>query len=125
MYYVFHTADFFFFSKPESTHIEQGLMNDQVGASIHPFAETWQGIRGIQMNGRITPVRPGMTAVRAIRAYLAKFPFVQEFFDEGQMLDLIGFSRRFRVKLYRFTPLRAYYLDNEVRFGFRTEVVLA
>lgn len=75
------------------------------------------------MNGRITPVRPGMTAVRAIRAYLAKFPFVQEFFDEGQMLDLIGFSRRFRVKLYRFTPLRAYYLDNEVRFGFRTEVV--
>jgi len=67
---------------------------------------------------------PGLEAIRAIKAYLNKFPFTKEFFAPGQSIDLEGFGKRFRVKLYKFDPQMIYYLDNEIEFGFRKEVTL-
>ncbi|XPS90287.1 putative pyridoxamine-phosphate oxidase [Desulfosarcina variabilis str. Montpellier] len=122
VYFVFYKNAFFFFSDPESLHITQSQADRPVAAAIHASSNTWQGIRGLQMAGRIKSVRPGITAVQALRAYIKKFPFTRDFFEDGQSLDLVGFSKRFRVKLYCFAPQRAYYLDNSIRFGFRTEI---
>ncbi|BBO84352.1 hypothetical protein DSCO28_49180 [Desulfosarcina ovata subsp. sediminis] len=124
VYYVRQKAAFYFFSKPESQHVQEALANDSVAAAIYPYAETWQGIRGIQMSGQVSPVRPGFRALQAVRAYIGKFPFTSDFFEDGQVLDLVGFSKRFRVKLYCFTPQCVYYLDNSVQFGFRSEIDL-
>ena len=104
VYYVFYKGSFFFFSDPESRHIREALANDQAAAAIYPFADTWQGIRGIQMSGCIRTVRPGFAGIQAVRAYIAKFPFTKDFFEPGQALDLANFGKRFRVKLYRFDP---------------------
>jgi len=122
VYYVFYKNAFFFFSDPESLHITQAQADRPVAAAIHASSNTWQGIRGIQMAGRIKPVRPGITAVQALRAYIKKFPFTSGFFEDGQSLDLAAFSKRFRVKLYCFAPQQVFYLDNSIRFGFRTEI---
>ena len=125
VYYVFYKSAFFFFSDPDSRHIQEAVESRQAAASIYPYADTWQGIRGIQMSGRIRLVTPGLTAVQAIKAYIDKFPFTKEFFKPGQALDLESFGKQFRVRLYRLDPIQVYYLDNQIRFGFREEVILS
>jgi len=124
VYYVFYKGAFYFFSDPQSRHIREALESQQASATIYPYADTWQGIRGIQMSGRIRSVGPGIAGFQAVRAYIAKFPFTKEFFEPGQALDLDGFAKRFRVRLYRLKPAFVYYMDNQIKFGFREKVDL-
>jgi len=124
VYYVHLGYQFYFFSDPVSRHIQEGLASQKAAAAIfHPSA-TWKEIRGIQMSGRIHPLSPGLESVRAIRNYLKKFPFTMEFFGAGEKLDLEGFSKRFRVRLYRFRPDLFFYMDNRIRFSFRERLEL-
>ena len=78
----------------------------------------------MQMSGQIEYVSGKMEALKAVGAYLKKFPFTKDFFAPGLALDIAAFENHFRVKLYRFAPSLTYYLDNQIRFGFREEVVL-
>ena len=124
VYYVFLKSNFYFFSGPDSRHIQEALKARQVSAAISAHASTWQQIRGIQMSGGIHVVTSGTESARAIRVYLEAFPFTRTFFAEGEALDLKMFSRRFRARLYRFEPDSVYYLDNSLGFGFRKKVSL-
>ena len=76
------------------------------------------------MSGSIRSVSIGLESVRALRSYLKKYPFTKDFFDSNQQMDLETFVKRFHVKLYRFQPDLIYYLDNQIRFGFREKVPL-
>jgi uncharacterized protein YhbP (UPF0306 family) len=125
VYFAFHKPSFYFFSDPESRHIQESMESGQASATIYAFAFTWKEIRGIQMTGKIQHVPIGLETVQAIRAYLKKFPFTKEFFKPGQDVDMASFEKRFRVKLYKFSPTLVYYLDNQIRFGFREEIILA
>ncbi|MGC8491374.1 MAG: pyridoxamine 5'-phosphate oxidase family protein [Syntrophobacteraceae bacterium] len=124
VYYIFLEGAFYFFSSPASRHIEEALDGGRASAAISAHAFSWQEIRGLQMSGAVTAVPVGPGALRAIRAYLEKFPFTREFFKPSDLLDLNAFTTRFRVKLYRFEPDLVYYLDNSIRFGFREKVTL-
>ena len=124
VYYVFFKSYFYFFSDPTSRHIQESLASGQASSSIYANASTWQGIRGIQMSGKMETVGPGLGTIQVIHAYLKKFPFTKDFFKPGQDLSLDAFVKRFKVKLYRFKPTLVYYLDNSIRFGFREEVRL-
>jgi uncharacterized protein YhbP (UPF0306 family) len=124
IYFVFRAGGFYFFSDPASRHIAEALANGQAAAAIHAEAASWKEIRGLQMSGVIESVAPGLDAARAIRDYVRKFPFVGELFKPGDVVDLAGFSDRFRVRLYRFRPTLVYYLDNRIKFGFRERVSL-
>ena len=124
VYYAYFKSCFYFFSDPTSRHIQESLASDQASSAIHAAASTWQEIRGIQMSGRVSHVPMGLGAIEAVRAYLKKYPFTKDFFSKDEDLDLGAFSKRFKVKLYRFEPGLIYYLDNGVRFGFRERVTL-
>jgi len=124
VYYVFHKASFYFFSKPDSRHIEDALANNEASASIHPNVSSWQEIKGLQMSGIVKNARPGIKTLEALKKYLQKYPFTKEFFKVEQELDLKAFSERFKVKLYYFNPTLVYYVDNSIRFGFRQEIIL-
>lgn len=124
VYYVFYQSAFFFFSDPESRHIIEAMESKQASAAIYPYADTWQGIKGIQMTGAVRQLTPGVTAVQAIRAYTRKFAFTREFFDAGQALNLENFVKRFKVRFYRLDPRIVYYLDNQIKFGFRERIAL-
>jgi uncharacterized protein YhbP (UPF0306 family) len=122
VYYVNLGFHFYFFSDPGSRHIQESQTADRAAAAIFHQSNTWREIRGVQMSGRITPLRPGLESLRALGAYLKKFPFTEDFFDSGDKLNLEGFSKRFRVRLYCFRPDLVYYLDNRIRFSFRERV---
>lgn len=124
VYFVYQEGKFFFFSKPDSRHIEEAMASGFAAAAIHATAESWQHIRGLQMAGVIRKSGIGLNAISAVQAYLKKFPFTKEFFKDEQQMDLKAFITRFKVSLYHFTPERVYYQDNQIRFGFREEICL-
>ncbi|MBW2065205.1 MAG: pyridoxamine 5'-phosphate oxidase family protein [Deltaproteobacteria bacterium] len=124
VYYVNREFNFYFFSDPESRHIKESMRSGQASASIFVPASSWRDIRGIQMSGSVKALSPGLEAVNIFRIYLKKYPFTEDFFDSGQKIDLGALLRRFRVRLYRFTPDLLYYLDNSIRFGFRERIGL-
>ena len=122
VYYVNLDFQFFFFSDPKSRHIQESQSAGRAAAAVFHASTSWQEIRGVQMSGEIDALWPGVEAFRALRAYLKKFPFTGEFFNAGEPLDLEGFSKRFRVRLYCFRPDLLYYLDNRIRFSYREKV---
>jgi len=124
VYYIARKSGFYFFSDPSSRHIQESQKSGQAASAVYSDAKSWEGIRGIQMSGKIEAVPPGLEAIEAIRDYLKRFSFTTGFFKQGQSIDLDAFFRRFRVKLYRFTPDLIYYMDNRFGFGFREEVTL-
>lgn len=124
VYYVNEGFNLYFFSSPESRHIQESSEGAQVAAAIYCPASSWQEIRGVQMSGMIRHVPMGPQALRAFRAYMRKYPFTADFFETTQGIDLRGLLQRFRVRLYRFEPSLVYYLDNSIRFGFREEVLV-
>lgn len=124
VYYVYHRGGFCFFSDPDSRHIKQAQTTHKAAATIFACGTTWQQIRGIQMQGEIERIGPGLTAARIIADYLRKFSFSLDFFSSGTEISLEAFSSRFKVNLYCFQPLQIYYLDNSIRFGFRQKVLL-
>jgi uncharacterized protein len=115
---------FYFFSDPGSRHIQEGLESGQAAAAIYPQVSSWRDIRGIQMSGRLNAVHPGLEALKAVHAYLQKFPFTKEFFDPSQKIDLEAFAGKFKVRLYVFRPALLYYMDNRIRFSFRESIPL-
>ena len=124
VYYVFHNACFYFFSSPESRHIQESMESGSASAAIHPQVWSWQEIRGIQMDGHINKVTKNIEAVSVIGKYLKKFSFTKQFFDQKQSFTMEAFAERFKVGLYKLQPGTIYYLDNSIRFGFREIVIL-
>lgn len=124
VYYANIDFTFYFFSAPTSRHIGEAVGSEQVSAAVFQPGSTWKDIRGIQMSGKIHALSPGLEAIRALRAYLRKFPFTKDFFSQKQNMDLDAFAKTFRVRLYRFRPTLLYYMDNRIHFSFRKEIPL-
>ena len=124
VYYVYNSRAFYFFSDPESRHIQEGLSTRESSAAIHAPSHEWRDICGIQMSGRIERVPLGREAASAFSAYLKKYPFCKDFFKPGSVLNLESFTGQFKAKLYKLVPDRVYYQDNEIKFGHRELVDL-
>lgn len=124
VYYVNQDFLFYFFSDPKSRHIAESQAAGKAAAAVFCESNAWREIRGVQMSGEINRLRPSFESLRALRAYLTKFSFTKEFFESGEPLDLEGFSKRFQVRFYRFKPDLVFYLDNRIRFSFRSEIAL-
>ena len=77
VYYAFTASVFYFFSSPDSRHIQEALSSNQTSSSIYADSHTWEEIRGIQMSGTVKEVPHGRESVAAIHAYFQKFPFVK------------------------------------------------
>jgi hypothetical protein len=124
VYYVFVNSAFYFLSAPASRHVKEALQSEQASSAIYASASTWKEIRGLQMTGYIQVVDAGLEAIQVLREYLKKFSFTMEFFKKKATPDIETFAERFGVRLYRFIPTLAYYLDNQIRFAFKAEVKL-
>ncbi|MBC2717839.1 MAG: hypothetical protein HF978_21255 [Desulfobacteraceae bacterium] len=122
VYYVNKRACFYFFSNPNSRHIEEAFASGQAGCTIYAQDASWQNLLGLQMSGKILIVPGGIEASKAILAYVKKFPIVKTFFPNIKNADLSDFICKFHAKLYCFIPEFIFFMDNSVNFGFRKEI---
>ena len=124
VYFVATNNYFYFFSNPDSRHIQETLASCQAAAAIYEESSQWQELKGIQMSGKIDSISPGPEAFVALRAYIKKFPLMSSLVNDVAALNPDVLFSRFQARLYRFTPDLAYYMDNAIYFGFREEIKL-
>jgi len=129
VYYLFEPWRFYFFSDPQSRHIQEALASGRAAGTVHREGRGWQDIEGLQMDGCLVQVTGMRELARLLTAYFQKYPFTGDLLKNGlnvdwQVVDAPLFLRRFKVKLYAFQPSRVLYLNNSIRFGFRTEIPL-
>lgn len=100
----------YFFSASDSQHSLDIASNPEAAAAIHPQANDWREIRGLQLRGKVTPVPSGEPWDAGWQCYQKKFPFVQELKAELE-----------RSTLYTFRPTWVRTIDNRRGFGFKEE----
>ena len=62
---------------------------------------------------------------RALAAYVRKYPFVAQFLSPGQFLAGMKIAgRAMDIRLFRVTPARVLFIDNQRGFSNRQEVTL-
>ena len=111
---VYFVADedlrLYYFSDETSRHALDTAAGQVAAAAIYPECNGWQDIRGLQLEGEVQAVPPGMQWEKAWALYQAKFPFVSE-------LRLVVE----RNTLYMFAPRWIRLVDNRRGFGFKQE----
>lgn len=118
VFYASDEFDLYFFSSPKSRHGMNMAANSAVSAAIHEDYSDWRAIRGIQLEGRAERLRSLKLQTRFWEVYLAKFPFVKQFFQAGSVGDILK-TKLSGVRLYRIVPQTVYYIDNSRGFGHR------
>jgi hypothetical protein len=71
-----------------------------------------QDVGGIRENGRIA------------KAYVKKYPGVKDFLLSPKKLGKSIVQKVAGVRFYKLVPARIHFIDNEVDFGHREELVL-
>ncbi len=104
-----------------AAHIEQ---DSEVGVAINGQHEDWFDIRGLQIKGVASIVRPGLRD-KALKTYLEKFPTLDRLFtspsseQERRIARAFGTSPFFQVR-----PKWIRFIDNSKAFGHREEFSL-
>ncbi|MBE0696226.1 MAG: UbiX family flavin prenyltransferase, partial [Anaerolineaceae bacterium] len=100
----------FFFSASDSQHSLNLSVNQRAAVTIHPLANSWQEIRGLQLQGQVRPVTTGQEWEMAWALYTSKFPFAAD------LKDVVA-----KNTLYAFQPEWIRLVDNRRGFGFKEE----
>ncbi|WP_119068972.1 pyridoxamine 5'-phosphate oxidase family protein [Aggregatilinea lenta] len=112
---LFFAADeefnLYWVSSPDSRHSTNIADWDVAEAAIFVQTWDWTGIKGVQLAGNAEAVADDEERARALSIYKAKFPFVNDRFE-----DVIEDSI-----LYVLRPSWVRWLDNERHFGYRQE----
>lgn len=109
----------YFLSAPTSRHCRNLALNPRVSAAVHEDYADWREIKGVQMEG-IASVLAGDEEEQARRLYGAKFPIVGKLeLAPASILKALA-----KVRWYKLTPQRLYFIDNSAGFGHRDEIDL-
>jgi uncharacterized protein YhbP (UPF0306 family) len=116
---VFYASDGFelcFLSSPSSRHCRNLASSARVAATVQEDYADWREIRGVQLEGTVTELA-GADERSARALYGEKFRFVRG--PVGVIAQALE-----KVRWYRLTPERLYFVDNSRGFGHRDEIAL-
>jgi len=123
VFYVNIKFHIYFLSSPSSRHGENLSHNSRVSATINEDYSNWLLIKGIQLEGRVENIGGILKNGRISKAYVKKFPAVADFLLSPRKLGQAVARKVEKVLFYKLTPSRIYFLDNEVGFGHRDELI--
>ncbi len=118
VFYVNDGFDLYFLSASSTRHGGDIAAHARVAATIQEDYADWAAIRGIQLEGIAHELR-GDDAERARRLYGEKFPVVGRL--AGAPAAIVAALAK--IRWYRITPERLYFVDNSVRFGHRDQLI--
>jgi uncharacterized protein YhbP (UPF0306 family) len=125
LFYVSIGYQLYFLSSPTSRHGENLSLNPKVSATINEDYSDWLLIKGIQLEGRVVGVGGILENGRIAKAYVKKFPNVADFLFSPRKLGQAIASKVAKVKFYKLTPSKIYFINNEIGFGQREELILS
>ncbi len=121
VYYVYQSPGIYFFSRPNSKHI-QALGNcRQASGAIYADSDRWQDIQGLQMIGHVDHVQGARKRTNITARYLVKFPLALDLLA-SKTAKVLDFESK--VCLYVFWPSDIYCTDNKLGFGRRMQIQL-
>ena len=124
VFYVNIDYILYFLSSPSSRHGENFNLNPKVSATINEDYDQWQLIKGIQLEGIVESVGGIMENGRIATAFVKKFPEVTDFLFSPRKLGQMVAKKVAKVKFYKITPSRIFFIDNAEGFGQRHELTL-
>jgi uncharacterized protein YhbP (UPF0306 family) len=123
VFYVNMEFTLYFLSSPSSRHAENFSSNPKVSATINEDYSNWLSIKGIQMEGLVEDVGGIQENGRVAKAYVKKYPGVKDFLLSPKKLGKVIAQKVAGVRFYKLVPDRIYFIDNELDFGHREELV--
>ncbi|WP_243372896.1 pyridoxamine 5'-phosphate oxidase family protein [Geotalea sp. SG265] len=117
---VFYASDgytLYFLSSPTSRHALELAVDPRVAVTIQENQTDWLKIKGVQMEGEARELA-GAEEEHARRLYGNKFPLVG-MLDHAPAAIVKALAK---VRWYRITPRRLYFIDNSLGLGHREEV---
>jgi len=115
--------DIYFFSSPTSRHGDNFAHNPWVSATINEDYSDWLNIKGIQLEGFVKDIGGILGNKRVSTAYVKKYPSVIDFFFSPQKLGQAIAQKIAGVNYYRLKPSRIYFINNELGFGHKEELI--
>jgi len=122
---VFYASDdlqLYFFSSPEARHSLNLSANARVAVTIQEDYKDWRVIKGIQLEGKVVLVDGVIEKAKALAVYARKYADVIKLFTDPA--SGIFHKAFLKVKFYRVTPEKVFFIDNEQGFGKRQELML-
>jgi uncharacterized protein len=122
---VFYASDdlqLYFFSSPEARHSLNLSANARVAVTIQEDYKDWRVIKGIQLEGKVVLVDGVIEKAKAMAVYARKYADVIKLFTDPA--SGIFHKAFLKVKFYRVTPEKVFFIDNEQGFGKRQELML-
>jgi uncharacterized protein YhbP (UPF0306 family) len=119
VYYANAGFKLYFLSSPASRHCRNLAADPHAAAAIQEDYADWPEIKGVQLEGEVAELRDADE--RHARAlYGEKFPVVR-----GASGAAAALARALeKVRWYRLTPRRLWFIDNSLGFGHRDEIKL-
>ncbi len=116
--------DLYFFSSSTSRHGDNFSQNPVVSATINEDYSEWRDIKGIQMEGVVENIGGILKNPRISKEYVKKFPGVADFLLSPKKLGEAIAKKVVGVDFYRLKPSKVCFLNNELGFGHRDELIL-
>ena len=113
MYVYDNDLNIYFLSKIETRKIQNLLTNRRVAATINEITGGIGKVKGIQLEGECQMVS-GLEAVGVYALFLKRFFWLKDYISSVKQV----FSSVVKDRLFKITPERIYYLDDE-RFGLQ------
>lgn len=122
VFYANDKLDLYFFSSPESRHGQNLSVNSRVAVTIQEDYKDWRAIQGIQLEGRATLVDGVLEKAKAMTVYARKYADVIKLFTDPA--SGVFYQAFLKVKFYRVSPEKLFFIDNRQGFGKRQELNL-
>jgi uncharacterized protein YhbP (UPF0306 family) len=122
---VFFASDdliLYFFSAPESRHCQNLAVNSRVAVTVQEDYKDWRDIKGVQLEGTVALVDGLIEKAKALTIYGRKYPDVIKLFTDPA--SGVFYKAFLKVKFYRVSPEKVFFIDNRRGFGKRQELPL-
>jgi len=118
MYAYDNDLNIYFLSKTETRKVQNILANSKVAATINEITGGIGKVKGVQLEGECQIV----SKLEAVVVYVL---FLKRFFWLKDHIPSVGemFSKLIQDRLFKITPERIYYLDDEL-FGLQGREML-
>lgn len=104
LFYVNIGFDLYFLSSPVSRHGLNMAQNPRVFGTINEDYREWRHIKGLQVEGLVSPLGGILEHGRISLLFIKKFPDVTAFFSSPRKLGEAIFRKVEGVQFYRISP---------------------